>query len=384
MRVDGKHTGVPNNLTSANLRRLATTLVRTEGIEIPAEFGLHFREGKNELLSHQVPATVLTQSLAGIQRIVHLIAMHHEQREFKTRARVAKDIEQRFPLMCQVPITGSYELPITLGAPTRGLFYRDAVRPVAIKFKKVLGALSAGNLTRLRELVPDASYRRNISRAARDALPSPRTGFQFSILNSDRQCLFDAHDALPHIEEALQHADDPVEVASVVTGKFSQVDFDARKLKIRYLVTNTMLDCHYEDDIEPLLLNNPRELIQVVGDVELNADDNPVRVTKVQAIIKVDLSPITVGAIKSDKVLLAARQPIALKPVLSETKQFYKIYREDLGISVIAFTRRELIDILHEEISILWEEYVQADDHKLTLEAKELKRQLQQAFEERK
>ena len=217
----------------------------------------------------------------------------------------------------------------------------------------------------------------------KDAAPNRRSGYRFAIQNGDGRTFFDAHTALPHIQEILRPGQEPIETTSVVTGKFSRVDFEARKLEILHPATNTMLDCLYQDDVEPLLLNNPRELIQVVGTVELNADGAPMRITDVQEILEVDLSPITVRQVPLEEGSLVALQPVMLTPVLSETKQFYEIDNGDLGISLIAFTRDELIDALNEEIAVLWAEYAQESDEKLTDGAQALKARLLGAFEER-
>ena len=353
-------------------------------IESAAHFSLNFEKDRGEVHANQVPASVLTQTLTGLQRIIHLVAMHQEQREIKARARITQDIEQRFPVMCRLPTQGSYELPVSIGIPGSDLLGTDAPDTVAKKSLKVLSALSEGDRPRLNQLIPDATYRENIRKAAKNAAPKPQTGYRLRIRDSAKSCIFDAHNALKHAHamEELRLVTESVETTGVVTGKLIRADFEARKLEILHPVSNKILDCHYQDDVEPLLLNNPRELIQVVGTVELDADDALVRITEVQDIIEVDLSPITLHEVHHEQLHLAALKPITLTPTLSETKQLYEAEDETLGVSLFAFTRDELTDLLHDELAVLWVEYARAEDEELTGEARLLKQRLHETFRE--
>lgn len=352
-------------------------------MERALQFSFHFEKDEDIARLHEVPAAVLTPALRGIQRIVHLIAMHEEQHEIRAPARVSQDISQRFSVMCQVPIKGSFGIPASIGSLRPDMFDDISTAAVADKFRKVMEAISSGAGQLFRSLVPDPEYRRQILKAAKGASPDPRKGYRFGVHDPNGQRIFDAHDALPHIKEILRQTAELVETASVVTGKFIRMDFEARKLKIEHPETKRILDCFYQDDVESLLLNNPRELIQVVGNVELNTDGIPVRITDVQNILEVDLSPIIVDTIPIEQGSLVARQAIQLSPYLSETKQFYQAEHEELSISLIAFTRDELIDALNDVIAAHWVNYAQENDNALTKGAKELKDRFNEAFEVR-
>lgn len=346
------------------------------------QFKLRFDKEQEAVRPHEVPAAVLTQALSGVQRVVHLIAMHDEQREINARARVTQDIEQRFPVMCHLPTEGSYELPVSIGTQTPDLVDPDVIAKVAELSHRVFQALSVGDISSFRDLIPDAAFRRSISKAASDAAPNRRSGYRFGIHSSDGNRFFDAHSALPHIQEILQPAQETIEMTSVVTGSFIGVDFEARKLEIKQPTTNIKLECLYRDDVEQLLLNNPRELIQVVGNIELNSDGTLARITDVQDILEVDLSPISLYRVELDQGHLEARQPFTLTPALSETQQFYEIEDKELSISLKAFTRDELLDAVNEEIAVIWTEYARESDENLTNEARALKEKLNRVFEE--
>ena len=181
----------------------------------------------------------------------------------------------------------------------------------------------------------------------------------------------------------MRSRQEPAETTYIVTGKFIRVDFEARKLEILYPGTNKILDCFYQEDFTPVLPENPGEMIQVIGSVELNADEEPVRITDVQDILEVDLSPIPVRPAPFGEGHIVARQPIELHPVLSETKQLYRLEDEEIGISLFAYTRDELVDMLDDYIVMLWTDYAQEKDEILSGDARELKVHLLEAFEVR-
>lgn len=60
-------------------------------------------------------AAVLVQILENAQRAFELIGVHVEGRGIKERARVSPATSQRFQLVCQLPESGSYAMPVTVG-----------------------------------------------------------------------------------------------------------------------------------------------------------------------------------------------------------------------------------------------------------------------------
>jgi len=84
-------------------------------------FSFHIEGGEEHV--HAVPAVVLVQILENAQRAFELIGVHVEGRGIKERARVSSATSQRFQLVCQVPMPGSYAMPVTIGG-TGELFLR--------------------------------------------------------------------------------------------------------------------------------------------------------------------------------------------------------------------------------------------------------------------
>ena len=57
----------------------------------------------------------------------------------------------------------------------------------------------------------------------------------------------------------------------------------------------------------------------------------------------------------------------------SESGELYQLDVKELEISITAYTREELVDLLHDFIVVLWNEYALEDDANLTANAQELK-----------
>ena len=76
-------------------------------------FCLHFEGPLTQ--AHTLPATALVQALQNFQRAIYLLAMAEKGQEVRQRARIPREIEKRFALVCQVPAEGGYALPVVIG-----------------------------------------------------------------------------------------------------------------------------------------------------------------------------------------------------------------------------------------------------------------------------
>ena len=99
------------------------------------------------------------------------------------------------------------------------------------------------------------------------------------------------------------------------------------------------------------------------GKLIVHRKDGTVRLR--QSVQPVDLSPIVVRHIVVDSATLTLREPLRLDPKLDESGQFLLLEHEPLRIMVIATTRRELEEMLEEDLSVLYSEYALADDTEL-------------------
>ena len=64
-----------------------------------------------------LPADILVNAIAQVQRIVHLLAKERRGEPAGKRLRVSADIKERFGLVCKLPVAGGFDLPVAIGMP---------------------------------------------------------------------------------------------------------------------------------------------------------------------------------------------------------------------------------------------------------------------------
>jgi hypothetical protein len=342
---------------------------------------LQLRFGGTPTDAHAVPASVLTQALQSLQRAVHLLGMRHEGKEFRQRLRVSAEIEMRYTVLCQLPTPGSFVSPIVIGDISQRLFDSDAVDAVTRDLLGVLDAVNAQDAARVRSLLPDAVFRTSLlSSLAKMAAPK-HSGIEIDLQSRDGQSLLVPAAVTEFVLQVVEQQQAPDSMATTVTGRLIGIDFADRMLRLHYPPTKRELKCSYHEAVESMLLDNPREYIQVFGHVILDKNGDPDRISDVERIMEVDLSPITVSAFLSGKLHILARRPVQFAVMLDETAQFHCIEDGDFGIDLVASTREELeLDLLH-ELDVLWRQYALEKDDILTSAAKKLKNSLLDVFE---
>ena len=344
------------------------------------QFRLHFEGPLTQ--GHSVPAPALVQALQQFQRVVHLLAMAEGGREVRQRARVTHEIEKRFPLVCGVPLEGGYALPVVLGDTAHQLFDASSVQTVATRAQNTLRAINSGDEGELRRLVPDSYFRHSVLTAFATMQPPRRSGVVVSIENYRQQKLLDGATAQARIEQLLIRPQaSPAATPSYVTGALIEIKFQERRLRLQLLGTGRALDANYSDDFEPVLLDHPRELIQVHGNVVFGEDGLPTSISDVDEILEVDDSAIEVRAITLGTQAVPARQPISFNVTFDQDTQHYEAVGP-FDIDLCAQTRPELEGALDAELAMLWHEYAMAPAGDLTASALSLKRELLADFGE--
>lgn len=344
-------------------------------------FGLHFEPRHDRDGAHVLPAQNLVQALEGLQRTIHLVAMMNAGREVKTRARVTRDIEERFQLHCEVPKEGSYFQPTFI--PERGpsLFSPDKVREVAQITRNLLDSIKTGDEQDFRRTVVDSAFRAPIIASLEKMFGGQGGNYRLSVKNKAGNVIVDSVSATDSLERLRQARLSP-DTHSIVTGYFNKVDFKEHKLSLLIPSTGRLISCLYEEDIEPALLENARDLIQVVGTIELDDDGNPQRITDVQEVHPVNVDDIDLIDLLPDYLKANELNNLRISVELSEDKQTYFAKSDELGIDQAAYTRPDLVDALEAELDFLWRHVAQEDDENLTLKARQLKADLKRWFKE--
>jgi hypothetical protein len=351
-------------------------MMTTEALPV---FHLHFESGAGR--EHTVPAPALVQAIQALQRSIYLLAMAHQGAELKQRARVNYELERKYALVFGIPEEGGYDLPYQVGTVGARLFDADDIARITEQHREVLAAVQANDSQTLRRLVPSGDYRRLVVSELKKMQPPPRMGLVVSIEDYRRQKLLDGKTALERLNPLLA---EPPMIAihpCLVTGRLDALDFQTRTLRL-FLPNGRLVSATYDEDFEPILLENPRELIQVRGEVVLNEDGSLKQINNVREIIEVDTSPLTVESFYID----TAKRVVARKPfdfqVTFEHGEGHYVADGPFNMLVSGETREELADSLTDTLRLLWKEYVELGVNNFTEDAKALRQELLETFSE--
>ncbi len=97
---------------------------------------------------------------------------------------------------------------------------------------------------------------------------------------------------------------------------------------------------------------------------------------------KIDFSPITIDHIEYRGLKLQAKHKLLLNIAVGESDNLLSVIKKEIGIFVYAGNRRELVNELNIQITMLWREYAMESDDVLSADAKDLKSSLKLAFKE--
>ncbi len=340
-------------------------------------FSLHIETGTDS--GDAVPAAVLAQILTSAQRSFELIGVHVEGRTIQQRARISATTRSRFQLVCRLPVPGCYAVPIELGGNDLLAEHITAAMDV---FKKITGGITRRDSDAINKAMPDVSLRHRVLEAIRGMTPRADAKWSLKLWDAANVEFGEFNtESDSAIRAAIVPADEQAQ-SQVVTGYLTNINFTNRIVTIFYPPTKREMDCVYDDAVEDLLIENRRDLIQVTGLIVLDDAGTPKKITNVNDIRELDLSPLLVDTIKVGKLMLRAKQSITLEPATDETKQLVCVTHAELGIDAFARTRDALVSELNEQMGMLWQEYALAQDDALDGMAIKMKQALLAAFSE--
>ena len=328
-----------------------------------------------------LPAQNLIQALEGLQRTIHLVAMMKDGREVRTRARVTRDIEDRFQLHCEVPKPGSYYQPTFIAERGHSLFSLEDVRQVAEITRSLLGSVENGDEQDFKRTVVDSAFRAPLLASLGKLFGGQGGQYRLAIEDKAGNVIADSVTAIETVERFRQSRLS-AETRSIATGYFNKIDFKERKLSLLIPSSGRLISCLYEEDIEPTLLENARDLIQVVGTIELDTNGDPLRIIDVQEVHPVNTDDIDIIELLPEYLKSNELNILRVRVELSEDKQTYFARLDELGIDLAAYTRHDLIDALGAEIEFLWKNIALEGDGNLTSKALSLKGDLRRYFME--
>ena len=291
--------------------------------------------------------------------------------------RIPSDLKKKYMIQWGLPKSGSYVL--TLFPPTE--------QKIDAEIMEILTAVATDNLEKLKKLMPDSRFRSKLFEATLRFLPRIGESWQLKYTHKNHAASLDARSCQKlkaWFAESLS-APQPDEVLTI-KGELLRIDFEVKRVTVRYLPTHRSIDCYYLPEIEDSIVESRRELIEVTGRFILNHEGHPDRLTEVSAIQPVDLSPMTLSQyIEQDQRKLTLSDPLILTPTLDEeTKQFYIIRDAPLNIDVEATTREVLMQNLEDQLFFLWDTYGsdKVNPNTLTKGALILRQALRKQFQE--
>lgn len=325
--------------------------------------------------TNEIPASILVQSLDGLQRTVHLLAKQHEGASVTQRDRISAELAQKYPIMCAPLEPGCVLMRTWVGDPLTDLFAPDDIQIVTDNVKAAIESIARNKIDDLSRIIPDYTRRKKVIDAVKGMLPKRGSNFSFTLKDSVDGTICQSTELWEGIKSVTIQPNDQVPQFTV-TGRLAQINFDDRKLTIIYPPTQRTLECIYDESIEDMLLENPREMIQVTGSVIMHPDDTPEKIVDVISIEELDLSPFYVTEVPHNDGILKFRKQYTFNVTQDESKQLLLIEKPELGVDIIAYTRDELDQELMDEISDLWSNYAERDEQELTPDAIVLRKTL--------
>ena len=324
---------------------------------------------------NSVPVDILTTSLGSLQKLVHLLAAGLTGFDEMGGATVPAAFKRRYALVCRLPESGSYTVPVAISETADALG-----ADIAHRLHRLLGAVRSRAGAELEQMFPQPQILAGVQRTLCSLVPKPHSGVRMAVQTRSGRDIFVPDAETVRFLRRLTASRAPTDIGRSLMGHLKEIDFDQHRFRFQHPPTGRELGCAYPHELEEVLVERRRDLIQVIGEIPIGADDVPKRVRSVEAIHRVDKSPIELTEFIAGGRRVWARRPIAFEPAIDDAYQHYLLRDAPFGIHLMFLTREDLETNLHEEMDVIWRHYACAKDAMLTPAARELKQQLHGAF----
>lgn len=325
----------------------------------------------------EVSVEVLTQSLTALQEMVYLAALQTDGRPFRERLRLSEEVKNRYILQCAPPVIGSFSVSsrVVNRSAAKDLFAPVQAAKVATLVLGFCHAAATGDTAKAVNLFPDSRLRNRMITCVEKLSPPLGSGHRCELAGeSITATLRDT--GLPEGVKALICSPESQKQMQTVTGRLCEIDFVKHRLTIFHAPTQRALECFYDENIEMMLLENRRDLIQVTGLVIMDGENQPKQIIDVEQIWDLDLSPFVISEADGRNACLRARNRVELIPSLSQDEQLVCIECESWGLDAFAETRTELLLEVKNQLLMLWAEYAKESDDVLSEPARQIKYRL--------
>lgn len=250
-------------------------------------FGLRFRSRETTSVPCGFPSHILTHALRGLQQSIHIVAMMIKRHEINNRLSIPLYIKKNFHLYCQVSPTGEYYQPTFVAKLGEDESASDGSEEVVKILREIMGAVSENRRDLFESRVTDSAIRHKL-------VASLKTMFK----ETDDECTFDVDDlagtivlygksataTLDEFDEANKIHPKSSTCLSIV-GHVEKIDFGTRKIFLRVLETQKLLEFGYEDKFEEKFLKIGDNLTQIMGSMKIDHDGNILEVKKIEEVL---------------------------------------------------------------------------------------------------
>jgi C4-type Zn-finger protein len=323
-----------------------------------------------------IPATVLAQTITGLQQLVFLMGADSEEIDINERLKFSNQHRDEFTLMCEPPSAGSFVQNLRLK--------NEKVQSV---FKDVIGlmaATAADNHEDAKKLIKNPIIRRRAFQQMATVMPKEDDGVSVAFFHAGRSAAISGKDQKTLTKWIQAASTESAATTMTVKGVLVAADFENRRVKIKYRPTNKEISCKYLPEIEDRLLDARKVssgLIEVTGEFTLDNKGFPLKLTNVFRIEPVSLGSIKLPELRWKNRTFKFNQPMEFTPSLdAETQQLYVIEDASLGVNVFSETREGLLQELSEQIAMLWDEYADEKDENLAEDALAVAKKLRHAI----
>ncbi|MCY4215055.1 MAG: hypothetical protein OXF68_15715 [Gammaproteobacteria bacterium] len=333
-------------------------------------FSIHFDgEGAD---AYVLPAPVLTESIAQIQRIVLLLAKMHRREPLGQRASFSRALRDEFALLCHLPQAGSYAFPVEIGRQPGSDAPPDLVE-VCELFHQVTSSVGGDGDFSSQEIVPDARYRTLLTEAYRKAQPSPQNSMSLSIEDHQHRRILDGRRPLHALDaQLLSPPEGPIE--NTVSGLLVGMDFHKRSIRLMRL-DGKVISVSYDNDAEQPLLDHRLDWITLSGEVLYDNNRKPLSVKHARDFVPLENGEIELRELSLCNVPYRAEPPLRFHVFHDAEDRLYDL-EGDFAITLSAQSRHELLRELHEVLSMLWVDYAQEEPKRLSPKARDLRAEL--------
>ena len=163
-----------------------------------------------------------------------------------------------------------------------------------------------------------------------------------------------------------------------VVGTLVRVGFDTQSIELEYR-GRRILKATYAPEVEAALLDHPRGLIQVRGNICYNAEDEPISIADIDEVSEVDESPMEVAEVVYQNVRYVTAPPLRFNVTFDKADALYDL-QGPFDVMLSALSREDLADALKAELNLLFADYAEGDPARLSSDAKELRDEIRGRF----